>query len=41
MTRFSDDIILLAISEKDLQTALVGVDNILLIFTININAVKT
>lgn len=41
MLRFANDIVLLAASEKDLQTALTEMDNIILTLKLNMNTVNT
>jgi len=41
LIRFADDIVLLATSESDLQTALIEMDNIFLTLKLNINTEKT
>jgi len=41
MIRFADDIVLLATSENDLETALIEMDNIFLEFKLNINTENT
>jgi len=41
MIRFKEDIVLLATSEKDLQTALTEMDNLLLTLKLNIKMLKT